>query len=199
MTGAVQKLPPLMDVDEFYAWPGDGTGTRYELVDGTLRAQDAASDTHGTIHTNLTRIISTYLIGAMPSCRLVVAPGVRPRIRSKWNHRIPELGVTCQPNRPDQPAIPDPILIVEILSPSNVDDTWGNVALYASLPSVIEILIVDSTSVAALILRRGADGNWPENPEDVAPDGAVMLVSIGLELAVAEVYRDTHLAVGGAG
>ena len=43
------KLPPPMTVDEFIAWPGDGTATKYELVDGALRAQDPASDTHGTI------------------------------------------------------------------------------------------------------------------------------------------------------
>ena len=30
------KLPDLMTIDEFLKWPGDGTGTRYELVDGEL-------------------------------------------------------------------------------------------------------------------------------------------------------------------
>ena len=42
-----------MTVAEFLAWPGDGTGRVYELVDGELRAQDAASDTHGTIQSEL--------------------------------------------------------------------------------------------------------------------------------------------------
>ena len=51
MTGtATRNHPPLMTVDEFIKWPGDGTGTRYELVNGELRAQDPASDAHGTIH-----------------------------------------------------------------------------------------------------------------------------------------------------
>jgi Uma2 family endonuclease len=194
MNQALRHLPPPMTVEEFYAWPGDGTGRIYELVDGTLRAQDAASDTHGTVHTNITRAISNHLIANRPGCRLVTAPGVKPRIRAKWNHRIPELGVTCQPNRPDQHTMPDPIVIVEILSPSNQDDTWSNVALYASLPSVVEILIVDSTEVSVQILRRGADGSWPENPEPIAANGAVKLASIGFELAVAEMYRDTYLA-----
>ena len=53
MADAARKLPPLMTVAEFLEWPGDGTGTRYELVDGVLRAMAPASDNHGTIQTNL--------------------------------------------------------------------------------------------------------------------------------------------------
>jgi Uma2 family endonuclease len=35
----------------------------------------------------------------------------------------------------------EPIVVIEILSPSNANDTWGNVVLYTTIPSVREILV----------------------------------------------------------
>lgn len=191
---AARNLPPPMTVEEFLRLPGDGTGTIYELVDGELRAQDAASDAHGTIQTRLAALLTNHIDAKRPGCRVVTTPGIQPRIRADWNYRVPELGVTCSPNRADGHMTPDPILLVEILSPSNEKQTWSNVPLYASLPSVTEILIVASTAVAAQILRRNPDGSWPRNPQSIAPGATVELTSIGLTFPLSEVYRDTHLA-----
>ena len=189
-----QKRPKLMTADEFLHWNGgDGTGRLYELVEGVIRAQDPASDAHGTIEVNIAILIGNYLRAKRPDCRVVANPGIRPHLRAKWNWRIPELGVTCTPNRADVHETPDPILLVEVLSPTNEEDTWSNISLYASVPSVAEILIVDSREVAAEVLRRGADGSWPKNPEPVPPGGVIRLTSIGLEMPMAEVYRGTHL------
>jgi Uma2 family endonuclease len=194
MTGAQAKLPPLMTVADFIEWPGDGTGGRYELVDGVLRAMAPASDTHGLIQTNLTIAIGMHLRTKRPGCRINTTPGVQPRLRAEWNFRIPDLGVTCAPNRPGAIMLPEPILLIEVLSPGNANDTWDNVPHYASLPSVTEILIVHSTRIRAELLRRNADGDWPENPQVIDGSGAIGLASIGLELPLAEVYAGTHLA-----
>ena len=194
MRTSAAKLQALMTVDEFLTWPGDGIGTIYELVDGVLRAQDAASDAHGTIQSNLNRLIGNHLFTHHPNCRIVANPGIKPLLRAHWNHRVPELGVTCTPNRADVHNTPDPVLLIEVLSPSNAADTWSNIPLYATLPSVTEMLIVDSTKVAAELLRRGGDGNWPQDPEPIAAGGKIHLASIGFEVPLAEVYRGTHLA-----
>lgn len=188
-----QTRPKLMSVDEFLSWNGDGTGRLHELVEGVIRAQDPASDAHGTIEVNIALFIGNHLRATRPNCRVVANPGIRPHLRAKWNWRIPELGVTCTPNRADVHETPDPILLVEVLSPTNEEDTWSNIALYATVPSVTEILIVDSREVAAEVLRRGTDGSWPRNPEAVPPSGMIRLTSIGLEVPLAEVYRGTHL------
>lgn len=182
-----------MTVAEFLDWRGDGTGAIYELVDGVLRAQDAASDAHGTIQSRLSTILTNHLDATRPGCRVVSNPGIQPRLRSQRNYRIPELGVTCTPNRSDVHMLPDAILLIEVLSPSNEADTWSNIPLYASVTSVMEILIVSSTKVEAEILRRAADGSWPQDPEAIGPDGTIRLQSIGLELPIAEAYRGTHL------
>jgi Uma2 family endonuclease len=194
MSSAALKVPPMMTTAEFHEWAGDGTGTRYELVDGLLRAMAPASDAHGTIHNNISYAVTSHLRRTRPGCRLVVAPGVEPRTRSTWNHRIPELGVTCQPSRPGQVMIPDPVLLVEILSPGNKADTWSNIPLYATVPSVMEILIVESTTVRAELLRRQPDGNWPKDPTSIERHGVITLTSIGFEIPIAALYRDTYLA-----
>ena len=183
-----------MTVSEFLAWKGGRKGVIHELVNGVIRAQDQTSDTHGTIHASLAALITFQLDKVRPGYRLVMNTGVKPRLLANWNHRVPELAVTCQPNRADARHIPDPILIVEILSPSNKDDTWSNIALYATLPSVAEILVVDSERIGAEVLRRQADGSWPQEPETIAADGAIRFDSIGLEVALAQVYRNTYLA-----
>ena len=193
MTAAQRKLPAMMTVADFIDWPGDGTDTRYELVDGVLRAMAPVSDTHGLIHTNLVYALKGHLDLNRPGCRVNITPGVQPRLRANWNFREPDLGVTCAPNLPGARMLPDPILLIELLSPSNADDTWANVPHYASLPSVSEILIVHTTSIRAELLRRGHDGAWPENPTVIDEGGTVRLESIGLEFPLAEAYKGTHL------
>lgn len=189
----------MISVEEFLTLPSDGSGRIWELVNGELRAQDPASDAHGTIQSNLNTLIATHLRSHRPGCRVVANPGVRPRLVSASNWRIPKLGVTCTPNRAGTRQIPDPVLLVEVLSPSNEEDTWSNVPLYATLPSVMEILLVSSFKVEVQLIRRGDDTLWPAGPIPVVRSGTVTLASVGLDLPVAEIYRDTHLAGEAAG
>lgn len=188
---ALLKLPDLMTVDEFYDLPSDGSGRIWELVDGVPRAQDAASDTHGTITTNLSALIHNHLRATRPRCRLVTNPGIRPKVLSNWNHRVPELGVTCTAARSSVHPTPDVFLIIEVLSKSNASDTWGNVALFGSIQSVTEVLVVDSRRLEAYVMRRSTDGTWPSAPERI--EGEIALASIDLSFALVEAYRSTDL------
>ena len=120
-------------VEQFLDWPGDGRVKRYELVDGVVRAMSPASTTHGTIQGNLAVLIGSHLRASGSPCRLVVTPGVIPRMNAARNFRIPDLGVTCAPDAERQIGMPDPILLVEILSPSDEADTWSNIWTYGTL------------------------------------------------------------------
>lgn len=193
MTAARHLEPPLMTVEEFLAWRGGVPGIIYELVDGVARAQDAPSATHGSVHSNLIYMIMHHLKTFHPRCRLVTTPGIRPHLAATWNHRIPEMAITCTPSKASVRDIEHPIVIVEVLSESNYRDTLSNVPLYASLPSVTEILLVDSTDVAAQILRRGEDGVWPDNPVPIEPSIGCRLETFDLTLPFADLYADTHL------
>jgi Uma2 family endonuclease len=97
-------------------------------------------------------------------------------------------------DKPGQYIVPHPILLVEILSSDDARDTWDNVWSYTTIPSVREIVVVHSTRVMAEVLRRGPDGNWPAEPEEIGPDGALRLDSIAFACPLPEVFAQTHLA-----
>lgn len=194
MHDALRKPPRTMTVAEFLDWPGDGSGRTFQLVDGELRAMSPGSATHGTIQSNLCRLIGNALVASGSACRIVTEPGVITRIRSHINMRVPDLGVTRTADAPGQQALPNPIALIEVLSPGNASDTWDNVRAYTTIPSVREIAIVHSTRVLAELLRRGADGHWPEQPEEIGAGDTLCLESIGVAFPMREAYAQTHLA-----
>ena len=196
MPSAAEKLPHLMTVTEFLTWVGDGSGRIYELVEGEPRAQDSASDGHGTIQSRVVYLMTAHLDRSRPNCRVVSAPGIQPKLRSDWNYRVPEIAVTCTPHQSGVHKTPDPILIVEILSPPNAQDTWNNVALFSTLPSVREILVLESGHVGAYLLRRGANGEWPANATDLKAGDGVELTTIEFSFPLIEAYRGTDLVSG---
>src|SRR5262245_7349698 len=194
MHDALRKLPENMTVAEFLDWPGDGSGRTFQLVDGELRAMSPGSATHGTIQANLCWLIGNALVASDGGCRIVTKPGVIARIRPHMDMRVPDLGVTRTADAPGQQALPDPIALIEVLSPGNAADTWDNVWAYTTIPSVREIVVVHSTRVLAEVLRRGADGHWPAEPEEIGADATLRLDSIGVAFSLREAYAQTHLA-----
>jgi Uma2 family endonuclease len=100
--------------------------------------------------------------------------------------------VTCEPIRRDDAALHAPVLLIEILSPSNRAETWTNVWAYTTIPSVTEILVVRTEAIGCLLLRRDQDGTWPDNPAEIL-DGELTLASIGFRSPVASLYAGTWL------
>ncbi len=188
---ALAKIPFEMSVQEFLCWePGDGRV--WQLVDGVPQAMAPASRTHGTLQGELGSIIRNHLRDNGSACTLVITPGVVPHVQSSHNMRIPDLAVTCSGYEAEEFGLTDPVLIVEILSPSNQAETWANVWAYATIPSVQEIVVLRTVTVGAELLRRGADGGWPKEPERLA-EGDLVLDSIGLRTPLAALYRGTRL------
>ena len=195
--GAPKKdsvLPGSMTVDEFIDWPGDGIHKKFQLIDGEILAMSPASTTHGAVQANLAILIGNCLRAKKSPCAVMTEPAVETHINADGNLRVPDLGVTCAKTEPGQIALPEPILLIEILSPGNKKATRDNVWAYTTIPSVAEILVVQSTRIEADLLRRGADRDWPKKAERIGPDGRVILESIGLDCALTELYEKTHLA-----
>jgi Uma2 family endonuclease len=195
MSSARRKRAPApapMTVDEFIAWD-DGRGGKYQLVDGEVRAMSPASTTHGRIQATISGLIRNHLDVPGGRCGVLTEPAVQTRIRARSNLRVPDLGVSCTPDAAGQIALPDPILLIEIMSPGNKKDTWDNVWAYTTIPSVREIAIIQSTRIEALLLCRQADGSWPADPELIGAEAALVLSSIGLSMPLASAYAKTYL------
>jgi Uma2 family endonuclease len=188
------KPTDRMTVAEFLAWDAPGP-TGWQLVDGEPVAMAPASRTHGALQLELGRLIGNHLANRGSPCTVVAAPGIVPRVRAGENFRIPDLAVTCTRYETEEYDVSNPVLIVEILSPSNRADTWRNVWTFTTIPGLQEILLVSSTEVRAEMLRRGSDGTWPASSA-VIEEGNLVLESIGLVVPLAAIYRTTRLARG---
>ncbi len=187
------NIPVPMTVAEFLAW-NSPTGGAWQLVDGEPIAMAPTSRSHGVLQGELGRQIGNHLEASGGRCSMVVAPGIVPRVRADENFRIPDLAVTCTPYETEEYDVVNPVLIVEILSPSNRAETWRNVWAFTTIPSLREILVLHSTEIRADLLRRGEDGSWPAEATTIRGGEGLHLDSIDLTLSLTDVYRRTRLS-----
>lgn len=184
---------PRLTVAQFLKWPDDPTGQLWQLVDGVLVAMAPASRTHGAILSQVARLLGNHLEASHSPCTVISNPGVVPRVLADRNARIPDVAVTCSPDTDADPLLRDPVLVIEILSPSNEEETWSNVWAYTTIGSVAEILILHSQELKGEFLRRGADGLWPENPLELRGTDEISLESIGGAFPLRAFYATTRL------
>jgi Uma2 family endonuclease len=144
-----------MSLAEFLDWD-DGTDTLYELVEGRIVAMAPPNDAHGTIIRNIGLAIGPAL---KAPCRIVGNAGIVLPERDD-RYYVADLAVTC-----DQPAsqrrfLPEPRLIVEVLSRSTAAHDRGLKGEdYRQLASVQEILFVSNDERRVVRLRREVD-HW---------------------------------------
>jgi Uma2 family endonuclease len=150
--------------------------------------------TQGVIDGELGALISNHLHARHPDWTVIFNMGIQPRVRADDNFRVPPIAITCTgPHEEEEYVLSDPLLVVEIYSPSSHSEAWRNVWAYATVPSIREILLVNSAVIGAQLLRRDALGNWPERAL-VIEDRVLELESIELRVPLAAIYQGTRLA-----
>jgi Uma2 family endonuclease len=180
-----------MTVDEFLQWE-DGTDTRYELLDGVVIAMAPPAPPHGILFARLAGTIDA----ALRSRRPCIVQGEAGIVRPDHNDTcyVADLAVTCEPLRAEDRLIRSPVLIVEILSPSTAShDRQRKVADYRQIASVNEILLIDSQSIFAEVLRREGPQWITEIVE--GPAATLTLRSVPIGIAMAELYEGIPLPV----
>jgi len=178
-----------MTVSEFLLWE-DGTDTRYELLGGSPVAMAPPAIAHGILALRLGARIDAALRSRSPCFGQSEAGIVRPD-RDDTCY-IADLAVTCTPPERGQQLVRDPLLIVEILSPGTaLFDRQTKVSDYRRIPSVEEILLIDSTSIFAEVLRREGERWITEIVR--GPQATLSLVSIGLTVAMSDLYEGIDL------
>ncbi len=187
MNQITRPARPTMTTDEFLAWPGDGTGRKFELVDGELRPMSPAMNTHGAIQARLAMLIGVAIEQAGLALDVFTEGAVVPGLRPSVNVRVPDIVVTSRDGWSPAVLVPGPILLVEILSPGNRRDTLGNVRSYMTIESAREIAVFEGDAVSCVIHRRGDDGGWAE-PEPVDSGGCLRLASVALNVAIERAY-----------
>jgi Uma2 family endonuclease len=181
MAEAAEKL---MTLAEFLEWD-DGTDTRYELVRGKVVAMAPPSARHSVI---ASRIGGALEAGLKRPCYVGTNAGVIRPDRDDTFYEA-DLVVSCTPLQSDMVTIPQPALVIEILSPTTAEhDRGGKLYDYRRIASVQEIALVASEQRHVEIWRRRG-AKW--EVEDLIGDATLELETVGVAIPFAAIYADS--------
>jgi Uma2 family endonuclease len=179
-----------MTLDEFLAWD-DGTDTRYELAAGFPVAMAPPAEAHRILAMRLGSRIDLALSNRRPCNAQAEAGILRPDQADIYF--IADIAVTCRPNQRRRQAIAEPILIVEILSPGTErHDRLVKVPAYRDIETVQEILLIDSETSVAEVLRRQGE-QWITILVR-GQEAVLRLASVDLSVPMAELYDRIEVA-----
>ncbi len=174
----------LMTVDEFLGW-AEGREGRWELIDGRPIAVAPERVAHLEAKSEAAVALRRSIERAGVPCR-VLPDGATVRISPSTAFE-PDALVYCGPRLPPEAVeIPDPIVVVEVLSEGTAARDHGvKLVGYFSKPSVVHYLIVDPERRMVIHHRRG-EGELIETR--ILTAGALRLEPPGLGLEVEELF-----------
>lgn len=140
-----------------------GTDKRFELDNGVIYMMTGGTEGHAWVQGNIFAWLKRHLKGS--GCR-PYGPDMGVRI-SDHNVRYPDISVFCSPTPREELAnalaLPDPAVIIEVLSPSTTRlDQGTKLEQYQGLPSVCTIAFVDPVNELCSLRERAGPGSWNE-------------------------------------
>src|SRR5271165_6568377 len=171
-----------MGVEEFLVW-AEGREGRWELRDGepVLMAPERAA--HALTKFAAQKAIDAAIARAGLPCRMF-PDGMTVRVSARTAFE-PDALVVCPPPPLDAIEIPNPVIVVEVLSPSTAADDHGvKLDGYFSLPSVEHYLILDPDRRVMIHHKRGTDAIETR----ILRDGLVRFDPPGLEAEIAAFF-----------
>jgi Uma2 family endonuclease len=116
--------PQRMTLAAFLEWD-DGTERRYQLVNGVPVLTAPRAEAHGELVAALMIEIGSRL---KRSCRVIADAGIAVEGRSDTCY-VADLAVTCAPHEQHRRTVAEPVLVVEVISPSAGQmDRWRKLA-----------------------------------------------------------------------
>ena len=173
-----------LDVDAFLSW-AEGREGRWELRDGrpVLMAPERAA--HALTKYAAQESLKAAIQRAGLPCRMF-PDGMTVRISARTAFEPDALVVCPSPLDLHTMEIPNPIVVVEVLSPSTAADDHGvKLDGYFSLMSVEHYLIVDPDRRVMIHHKRGTAGAIETR---ILREGLVRLEPPGLEAEVAAFF-----------
>jgi Uma2 family endonuclease len=175
-----------LTVDEFLHW-AEGREGKWELLDGVPVAMSPERVRHTRSKSRATMALSDAIRRAGASCE-AFTEGITVRTRDDRAF-VPDALVVCPPPPPDVVEIDNPLMVVEVLSPSTAAIDHGvKLEGYFSLPTVAHYLILDPDRRVLIHHRRGEAGLI--ETRIFLREGALRLEPPGLELQVEELFGD---------
>ena len=173
-----------MDVNAFLAW-AEGREGRWELRDGQPVMMSPERALHALTKFAAQKAFENEITGAGLPCR-VFPDGMTVRMNARTAFEPDALVVCPPPSDLNTMEIPNPIIVLEVLSPSTAADDHGvKLDGYFSLGSVIHYLILDPDRRVMIHHRRGQAGAIETR---VLREGKVILDPPGFEAQVAAFF-----------
>jgi len=176
-----------MSYAEYCALEREG-GRKHEFLNGEVFAMAGGTLEHGRLATELARRLGEALDDR--PCR-VLSSDVRVHIEATGLDTYPDLSVVCgEPNTGDDPhALTNPVLLVEVLSPSTeAYDRGQKAAHYRQIPGLNAYLLVAQDEPRLELQTRDERGRWVLS--EAGPGEQLEIEALEITLDVDALYRD---------
>jgi Uma2 family endonuclease len=175
-----QVADKLWTLEEFLAFD-DGTDIGYQLFEGRIVAMNPPLRGHAAVVGRLIRIVGNQL--KLP-CEVYAEAGIIPVNRRHSWYKADLIGACTPGNYKDQ-FIAEPVLVIEVLSPTSATDFHRKLPDYQQIPSMRDILLVSSMERLIRHWRREAD-RWMEHRH--RRSAAVRLSELPVTIAMRDLY-----------
>ncbi len=188
----VAKRDGWISPEEYLRIDRESPDIKYEYVDGRIYAMAGGTIDHGQICTNLTALLY---------------PSVQDRYRLFSNVRLqtpgeqyfyPDITVSCDSldwqGRGREDTFFSPCLIIEVLSPRSTEsyDRREKFTYYQEFSMLQEYVLINTRRQLVEVYRRqGAKWDY----QKLGPDEELELVTVGLSIPVAALYKLTEVPV----
>ncbi len=187
------RKPALVSEEEYFAIT-DASELRQEYVNGQVCAMADPSDAHETISGNVFGPLHQHL--RKHPCRVFSGnKRVRVAFLNRAFHYYPDVMVICDPKNGDSRFKENPVLVIEVLSPSTENtDIREKMFAYLNTESVKHYVIIAQEKKEIIVYRRvpPPDG-W--EVETLTEDADILRVpDLGFSMTLADVYEKVEFA-----
>lgn len=170
---------------EYLAYERD-SGLKHEFDDGEILAMAGGSRRHNALASRMSAALEA---GRNAGC-VAFQSDQKVRILATGKATYPDASLVCgqiegDPADPTGATITNPVLVVEVLSPSTeADDRGGKWQQYQTIPSLQEYVLVSQGEARIECYRRLATGGW----EYTDVTAGTVVLSTGATLDIASLY-----------
>jgi len=186
---AILRLPRRASYAEYLAVERQSEH-RHEFIDGVIVAMAGGSDEHNAIAGRFATLVGVRL---PKGCRYFT-PDQRFWIAAHARGRYADGSIICgTPEHPphDGQASTNPVVVIEVLSPSSEGDDDGDKRLdFQSLSSLQAYVLAAQDERRVRVYRRGSDGAWRSEPETHRDGDSFELPTLSSAISIGELYDD---------
>lgn len=179
-------------VEEYLAFE-NASEKKHEYFQGEVFAMAGASSRHVKLSSNFLGELFIKLKGK--PCQ-PYGSDARVYIPGNTLYTYPDISIFCGDlitTEEDENTLIDPVVIIEILSPSTKNyDRGEKFMLYREIVNLKEYILVDSESVRVEIFRLNKAGHW-ELEEYKSIETTIHIKALEISVPMVDVYNGTKL------